>query len=56
VRDIVAAGREARFEAEREGIARLMTAEARAGDLVVVMGARDPSLSRFARDVLANIT
>lgn len=37
---------------DRAAIAALIAAEAREGDLVIVMGARDPSLSDFARDLL----
>ncbi len=37
---------------DRAEIAALIAAEAREGDLVLVMGARDPSLSDFARAVL----
>ncbi len=39
--------------ADRSEIIGLIAAEARAGDLVLVMGARDPSLADFARAVLA---
>ena len=38
---------------DRAAIAALIAAEAREGDLVLVMGARDPSLSDFARAILA---
>lgn len=38
---------------DRSAIVALIAAEAREGDLVIVMGARDPSLSDFARDVLS---
>jgi UDP-N-acetylmuramate--alanine ligase len=38
---------------ERAAIPSLLAAEARDGDLVLVMGARDPSLSDFARAILA---
>lgn len=38
---------------ERAAIAELIAAEAREGDVVLVMGARDPSLTDFARAVLA---
>jgi len=37
---------------DRAAIVALIAAEAREGDLVIVMGARDPSLSDFARDIL----
>ncbi len=52
---IVKVGRDARFENDRAGIAPLIAAEARPGDVVLVMGARDPSLTGFARDCLAAI-
>jgi len=53
VRDIVACGREAAFAPTREGLVRSLSEEARPGDLVLVMGARDPSLTTFAHEVLA---
>jgi len=56
VQGIGVAGKEARFVVERESIAGLMAAEARSGDLIMVMGARDPSLTRFARDILQKIS
>lgn len=40
---------------ERSEITALIAAEAREGDLVIVMGARDPSLSDFAREILASL-
>jgi len=52
---IRAAGRDARFSADRADLPRLIAAEARAGDLVLVMGARDPSLTGLARDILAAV-
>jgi UDP-N-acetylmuramate--L-alanine ligase len=54
-REVRAAGRDARFAADRADLPRLIAAEARAGDLVLVMGARDPSLTDLARDVLAAV-
>lgn len=38
---------------DRSAIVPLIAAEARESDLVIVMGARDPSLSDFARDILS---
>ncbi|MBK9304132.1 MAG: hypothetical protein IPM94_09640 [bacterium] len=55
VREVRAAGRDARFAEDRADLPRLIAAEARAGDLVLVMGARDPSLTDLARDVLAAV-
>jgi len=53
VADIRARGVHAEFAASRAGLAARIAAEAAEGDLVIVMGARDPSLTDFARDVLA---
>jgi UDP-N-acetylmuramate--alanine ligase len=53
VRDIVARGRDAEFAPSREWLVRRIAEVAEPGDLVLVMGARDPSLTTFARDVLA---
>ena len=52
---IVKGGRDARFENERAGIAPLIAAEARPGDVVLVMGARDPSLTAFGLECLAAV-
>ncbi|MEK9144038.1 MAG: cyanophycin synthetase, partial [Elusimicrobiota bacterium] len=49
---IAANGRKAAFLPERGAIARAIAQEARPGDLVLVMGARDPSLGAFARSIL----
>ncbi|MBK6734565.1 MAG: hypothetical protein IPO18_19120 [bacterium] len=46
-------GRDARFEKERARLASLIAAEARPKDVVLVMGARDPSLTAFAHDCLS---
>jgi UDP-N-acetylmuramate--alanine ligase len=55
--DIVAGvaegGRDARFVPRRDDLPAAVAAEARAGDLVLVMGARDPSLTDLGRDILA---
>lgn len=53
VSPIAANGRNARFLADRREIVADVVKEARAGDLVLVMGARDPSLGAFARGMLA---
>jgi UDP-N-acetylmuramate-alanine ligase len=52
-RDLAAHGRDARFCAERADLPALIAAEARAGDLVLVMGARDPSLTLLGRTILS---
>jgi UDP-N-acetylmuramate--alanine ligase len=53
VRDIVAGGREAEFAPSRDWLVRRIVEVAEPGDLVLVMGARDPSLTGFARELLA---
>jgi UDP-N-acetylmuramate--alanine ligase len=55
VTDINARGGHAEFAPSREWLVQRLAAEARTGDLVLVMGARDPSLTGFARDILAAI-
>jgi UDP-N-acetylmuramate--alanine ligase len=55
--DIVAEVRErgvaAEFAPSREALVRRIVEEARPGDLVLVMGARDPSLTDLSRSILA---
>jgi UDP-N-acetylmuramate--alanine ligase len=53
VAEIAALGRRAEFAPAREWLVERVAAEARAGDLVLVMGARDPSLTDLARRLLA---
>jgi UDP-N-acetylmuramate--alanine ligase len=48
-------GRWARNVGSRAEIARQIAVEARAGDVVLVLGARDPSLSGFAADILKGL-
>jgi len=55
VADVVAADREARFVADRAELPRLLAKEARVGDLVLVMGARDPGLTDFCGSILAQL-
>ncbi len=54
--DIVAGvatrGRDARFVAERAACGRELVALAREGDRIIVMGARDDTLSTFASELL----
>ncbi|MBD3220407.1 hypothetical protein GF314_04120 [bacterium] len=52
VREIAAAGRDARHLDHRPDLPGAVASEARPGDLVLVMGARDPSLTQLARDVV----
>jgi UDP-N-acetylmuramate--alanine ligase len=53
VAEIAALGTSAEFAASRERLVARVAEEARQGDLVLVMGARDPSLSELARAILA---
>jgi UDP-N-acetylmuramate--alanine ligase len=53
VAGVGAAGRQAEHIADRAEAGRRLAALARPGDRIVVMGARDDTLSDFARDLLA---
>jgi len=53
VGEIRANGVKAEFAPSRPWLAARIAEEARAGDLVLVMGARDPSLTNFAREIVA---
>ncbi|MBI5710929.1 MAG: L,D-transpeptidase family protein [Candidatus Eisenbacteria bacterium] len=53
VAEIAARGARAEFAPSRAWLVERIAAEACAGDLVLVMGARDPSLTGLARDILA---
>jgi UDP-N-acetylmuramate--alanine ligase len=55
VEDLVGLGRNARFAPDRLDLPRVIAAEARDGDLILVMGARDPSLTELCRDILAEL-
>jgi UDP-N-acetylmuramate--alanine ligase len=55
VAEIGARGVHAAFAPSREWLVARIASEARPGDLVLVMGARDPSLSAFARAIFAGI-
>jgi len=55
VGEIAARGAAVEFAPSREWLVERIAAEAREGDLVLVMGARDPSLTQLARDVLARL-
>ena len=55
VGDIVAAGGDARHIADRTEAAGVIAGLARSGDRVVVMGARDDTLSALAGEILAQI-
>ena len=51
----VARGRRAEFAPSREWLIERIAEVARPGDLVLVMGARDPSLTAFAHAVRARL-
>jgi UDP-N-acetylmuramate--alanine ligase len=53
VADLAARGVAAELAPSREGLVARLAAEARAGDLILVMGARDPSLTELAGTLLA---
>jgi len=55
VADVAATGRRALHIPAREAAAAHLAAEARPGDRIVVMGARDDTLSQLAADMLAKI-
>jgi UDP-N-acetylmuramate--alanine ligase len=55
VADLKARNAHAEFAPSREWLVTRLAAEARSGDLVLVMGARDPSLTTFAGEVLTAI-
>ena len=55
VAEIGARGVRAEFAPSRDWLAERIAQEARPGDLVLVMGARDPSLTALARAILAGI-
>jgi UDP-N-acetylmuramate--alanine ligase len=55
VAEIGARGIAAEFAPSREWLVQRIAGEARAGDLVLVMGARDPSLTALARAILAGV-
>lgn len=56
VRAIAAQGRHAIYEELRKDCIPVITSHARAGDRIVIMGARDDTLSEFAADVLAALS
>ena len=55
IAQIARAGRRAEYIERREDIVVRLAEEVREGDRVVVMGARDDSLTVFARDILSQI-
>ena len=56
VKEIVQGGRKAEYIAKRDDIVGRIIDEVREGDRVVVMGARDDSLTDFAREIFEQIS
>jgi UDP-N-acetylmuramate--alanine ligase len=52
---VAARGRWAAFVPSRGELLDILAREARAGDMILVMGARDPSLTDFCREVLSRL-
>jgi len=52
---VVQNGGDARFSPIREDIVRLLADEAQSGDVILVMGARDPSLTGFCEDIVGEL-
>ena len=48
-------GKQAEHIAERPRIAEALVAEARSGDRILIMGARDDTLIEFARDLVESL-
>jgi UDP-N-acetylmuramate--alanine ligase len=55
VQALTARGTQAEFVAERADIRDLLVAVAAPGDLILVMGARDPSLTDFCHQILTQL-
>jgi UDP-N-acetylmuramate--alanine ligase len=55
IQDIAARGVAAECAPSRQWLVARLATEAKAGDLILVMGARDPTLTDLARDILATL-
>ncbi len=55
VAQLVASSRDARFVPHRKNLPELVANVARPGDLILVMGARDPSLTELGKMILAEL-
>jgi UDP-N-acetylmuramate--alanine ligase len=53
--EIATPGAGAEFAPSRDWLVERIAAEAREGDVVIVMGARDPSLTHLARTILSRL-
>ena len=56
IADIAAQGTAAEWAPSREWLVARLAEEAQPGDLILVMGARDPSLTTLAQQILAGLT
>jgi UDP-N-acetylmuramate--alanine ligase len=56
IADLVAREVRAEHAPSREWLVRRLVSEARSGDLILVMGARDPSLTDLARAILRSLS
>ena len=56
VDEIKARGTNAAFAPSRDWLIERLAEDAKQGDVILVMGARDPSLTTFAREILGGLT
>ena len=54
--DVISGGGYAVHMSRRESCGEALVTEARAGDRILVLGARDDTLTEFAREVLAGLS
>ncbi len=52
---ITSNGKDARFVPQRGDLPRILAQEAKSGDIILVMGARDPSLTDFCEEILQEL-
>lgn len=52
---VVENGRDARFAPARQSIPQMLAQEAKPGDIILVMGARDPSLTEFCESIVQKL-
>ncbi len=55
VTDIICKGKNAEFAETREALRKRLLEEAHPGDLILIMGARDPSLTEFGRELVHSL-
>ncbi len=54
-KEIASLGKHAGFESSRDALSTILIEEAREGDVILIMGARDPSLSGFAKSIIEKL-